>query len=122
MIPDLEMKPRVGRMLNRLLALAGLRREFTVSVPVPNTAKEAAMAAPVPPELPPGVRVKSYGLRVWPPREETDSPSKANSCKFVFPRTIAPARFKAVTTGASTVGCESAKARQPPVVFMSAVS
>ena len=49
MIPVREIKPRVGRTLNKLFALAGLRSELTVSVPVPNTAKEAAMAAPVPP-------------------------------------------------------------------------
>lgn len=69
------MRPYVGRKLYRLLALAGLRRELTVSVPdtgqpgpsihhlvdspVPKTAKEAAIAAPVPPELPPGVLLKS---------------------------------------------------------------
>ena len=53
--PAREINPRVGRRLKRLLALAGLRREFTVSVPVPKTANDAATAAPVPPELPPGV-------------------------------------------------------------------
>ena len=52
-----DIKPLVGRTLNKLFALAGLRSELTVSVPVPNTAKDAAIAAPVPPELPPGVRV-----------------------------------------------------------------
>lgn len=54
-----DMSPRVGRKLNNLFALAGLRSEFTVSVPVPITAKLAATAAPVPPELPPGVRAWS---------------------------------------------------------------
>src|SRR5271156_3346196 len=33
MMPALEMSPRVGRTLKRLFALAGLRRELTVSVP-----------------------------------------------------------------------------------------
>ncbi len=121
-MPALEINPRVGRILNRLFALAGLRRELTVSVPVPRTAKNAAMAAPVPPELPPGVRVWSYGFTVCPPREDTESPSRAISCRFVFPSIIAPAFFKALTTGASSAGCKSARARQPPVVFISLVS
>lgn len=73
-MPAREIRPYVGRKLYRLLALAGLLSEFTVSVPsevsthlhhrgtdkpVPNTANEAAIAAPVPPELPPGVLLKS---------------------------------------------------------------
>jgi len=33
MTPEREMRPLVGRTLKRLLALAGLRRELTVSVP-----------------------------------------------------------------------------------------
>ena len=52
-------RPRVGRMPTRLLALDGERMEFTVSDPVPAVAKLAATAAPVPPEEPPGVRVRS---------------------------------------------------------------
>lgn len=74
-IPEREISPRVGRMLKRLFADAGDRSEFTgkssqlnddeafecvdmpVSVPVPKTANDVAIAAPVPPELPPGVRV-----------------------------------------------------------------
>jgi hypothetical protein len=34
--------------------------EFTVSLPVAKVANEAPTAAPEPPELPPGVRVRSY--------------------------------------------------------------
>jgi hypothetical protein len=34
--PEREIRPRVGRKEKRELALAGERREFTVSVPVPN--------------------------------------------------------------------------------------
>lgn len=139
MIPAREMQPLVGRILKRLFADAGLRRELTVSVPVAHTLKEAATAAPDPPELPPGVRVESYGLMICPPTlfvsllhieselaiepsEDTDRPSKAISCIFAFPRIIAPALRRTATTGASTVGCESANATFPPVVAMSAVS
>lgn len=66
--PVLEIKPVVGLILKRLFADAGLRSEFTVSVPVPQTAKLVAIAAPVPPDEPPGVRVWSYGFIVCPPR------------------------------------------------------
>jgi hypothetical protein len=79
MIPVLVISPLVGRMLQSEFALAGLLNEFTVSVPVPKTQNDDATAAPVPPELPPGVRVESYGLIVWPPREDTLIPSSANS-------------------------------------------
>jgi len=52
MMPRRLIKPRVGRQLNRLFALAGLRKLFTVSVPVAKTANEAATAAPEPPDEP----------------------------------------------------------------------
>ena len=104
MMPARVIRPRVGRMLKRLVAEAGLRRELTVSVPVAKTAKEAATAAAEPPELPPGVRVWSYGLIVCPPNEETDIPSNASSCRLALPSTIAPARLKATTAGASIDG------------------
>ncbi|KAH9866120.1 hypothetical protein J1614_008684 [Plenodomus biglobosus] len=103
-MPVLVTRPRVGRILHREFADAGLLRELTVSVPVPSTQKEAETPAPVPPELPPGVRVESYGLTVCPPREETLIPSKASSCKFALPKMIAPAFFKAATLDASSVG------------------
>ena len=115
-------RPRVGRMLKRLVADAGLRKEFTVSVPVANTANEPATAAAEPPELPPGVRVESKGLMVWPPAEDTVKPSRAISCRFALPRMTAPAFFSAVTDGASMLGCEAARARFPPEVGTSAVS
>lgn len=163
-IPEREIRPRVGRMLKRLLADAGERSEFTgkvvsymsrdevlqcidipVSVPVPKTANDVAIAAPVPPELPPGVRVWSYGLIVWdayqrtllpsprstscdktrltcPPSEETDSPSKANSCKFALPNITAPSLLNACATGASTSGTLPLKSSHPAVVFIPTAS
>ena len=56
-------KPRVGRTPTRLFAEAGERIDCPVSLPVPSTAMFAAIATPVPPLEPPGVRVRSYGLR-----------------------------------------------------------
>jgi hypothetical protein len=46
-------------MPTRLLAEAGERIDWPVSLPVPNTAKFAAIATPVPPLEPPGVRLRS---------------------------------------------------------------
>ena len=103
-MPARVISPLVGRTLNKLLAEAGLRSELTVSVPVASTESDAATAAPEPPELPPGVRVESYGLIVCPPKEETERPSRANSCKLALPSTIAPARRRAATAGASIDG------------------
>ena len=44
----------------------------------------------VPPVDPPGVRDRSYGLRVCPPSELTVSPQTANSWRLAFARMIAP--------------------------------
>src|SRR6202790_5844717 len=58
-IPSRLIKPRVGRSPTKLVADAGERIEPPVSDPVPATAKLEAIAAPVPPEEPPGVLVRS---------------------------------------------------------------
>ena len=58
-IPSRLIKPRVGRSPTKLFADAGERMEPPVSDPVPAAAKLAATAAPVPPEEPPGVLVRS---------------------------------------------------------------
>ena len=63
----------VGRMPTRLLAEEGLRMELMVSVPMPMMPKLQAMAAPVPPEEPPGVRVYRLaqdGADGFPPNGE----------------------------------------------------
>ncbi len=59
MMPSRLTSPIVGRMPTMLLADAGERMEFTVSVPIPRMPKLAARPAPVPPLEPPGVRVRS---------------------------------------------------------------
>ena len=63
--------PCVPRRPTRLLCEAGLRIEPHVSLPMPAAAKFAAIAAPVPPLDPPGLRSRSYGLRVCPNRDPT---------------------------------------------------
>src|SRR6202453_1126188 len=121
MIPARLTRPLVGRIPTKALAEAGDRIEFTVSLPVPASARFAATAAPVPPLEPPGVRVKSYGLSVWPPSELTVVPDNANSCMLDLPRIIAPALRSLATTKASDGGNIPASDAEPPVVGRSAV-
>jgi hypothetical protein len=59
MTPARLTSPRVGRTPTRQQAEAGERIDWPVSLPVPSSAKFAAIAAPVPPLEPPGVRVRS---------------------------------------------------------------
>jgi hypothetical protein len=61
--------PRVVFRPTMPLAADGPRMEPAVSVPRPNCANAAAMAAPVPPLELPGPRARSCGLRVCPPIE-----------------------------------------------------
>ena len=96
--------------------------DWPVSLPVPSTAKLAAMAAPVPPLDPPGVRVRSYGFSVCPPSELTDDPFSASSVWLALPMTMAPASRRRATTNASRGGTERASVTAPPVVGRSAVS
>ncbi|QBZ66036.1 hypothetical protein PoMZ_13004 [Pyricularia oryzae] len=121
-MPSLDTSPVVGRKLHSPFALAGLLKLLTVSVPVASTANPAATAAPDPPELPPGVRRRSYGLRTWPASEDADIPSSASSCILALPRTTAPALRRAATVGESTRGRLRARARQPAAVLMPAAS
>ncbi len=57
--PPRLTSPRVPRNPTRLFADDGERIDCPVSLPVPSTPKFAAIAAPVPPLDPPGVRVRS---------------------------------------------------------------
>src|SRR4030088_2825809 len=91
------INPRVGGSPTKLVAEAGERMEPPVSEPVPAAAKFGATAAPVPPEDPPGVLVRSYGFFTCPPRELTEMPPLANSCKLDLPRISAPAWRRRLT-------------------------
>ena len=59
MTPPRLTSPRVGRTPTRELADEGERIDWPVSLPVPASARLAATDAPVPPDEPPGVRVRS---------------------------------------------------------------
>ncbi len=80
---------------------AGWRIEPPVSEPSASGANPAATAADDPPDEPPGTREVSCGLRVGPNAEFSVELPMANSSRFVFPTTIAPAAASFSTTVAS---------------------
>ena len=121
-MPSPLASPRVPRRPASAWCAAGMRMEPQVSLPIPNAAKPAATAAPVPPLEPPGLRDGSYGLRVWPPKDATVVMPRASSCMLVLPSTIAPAARRRRTCSASSGGSEAASPSAPAVVGMSAVS
>src|SRR6476469_7310321 len=96
MMPERLTRPSVGLMPTSPLAEAGLTIEPSVSVPTASTQRLAAVAAPDPELDPLGLRSRTYGLRVWPPRPlqplvEWLDRKLAHSLGFVWPRITAPA-------------------------------
>src|SRR5688572_6112616 len=99
--PCRETRPYVGLNPTTPLNAAGSRIEPPVSDPSEADASPAATAAADPPEDPPGTRDGSQGLRVGKnPEFSVDEPI-ANSSRFVFPMSVAPAARRRVTTVAS---------------------
>ena len=80
---------------------AGWRIEPPVSEPSAASQNRAATAAALPPELPPGTREVSHGLRVAPNALFSVDEPIANSSRFVFPMKIAPAAARRSITVAS---------------------
>src|SRR5258707_13745258 len=78
-MPSRLIKPLVGRSPTRLSAESGERFEPPVSEPVPAAANLDATAVAVPPEEPPGVRVRPYGFFTCPPSQLSEIPPHANS-------------------------------------------
>ena len=66
MWPVRGTRPEVGLSPARPQNADGTRMLPPVSVPRSIAEPPAAMIAPAPPLLPPGVRPTSYGLLVWP--------------------------------------------------------
>ena len=93
-----------------------------MSVPIPTAAKFAAIAAPVPPLDPPGLRVGSYGFLVCPPSELIVVMPRANSCRFDLATITAPASRSLFTWNASRPGIDPFNAIDAAVVGISAVS
>ena len=71
--------------------LPGWRMEPPVSEPSVTVARPAATAAALPPELPPGTRSRSHGLRVGPNALVSVELPNANSSMFSLPSGMAPA-------------------------------
>src|SRR5437016_13217000 len=96
-------RPGVGRKLTTPFHAPGRRMEAKVSSPMAMVDKLAVVAHPEPPDEPPTVRSRSYGLRDTPNIEPNVSPA-AYSLSVVLPRMIAPAFFSRSITNASRVG------------------
>ncbi len=102
---------------------AGMRVDPPVSVPRPAGAMRAAIAAAVPPDEPPGMRVWSYGFFTAPANDArlVLVMPKASSCRLVLPSTMAPASISFCRLGAFAAGRTLRKAAVPPVVGSSRV-
>ncbi len=72
-----------------------------MSEPTSSALSPAAMAAALPPLLPPGVRPRSHGLLVRPKIGLADCQSASMGGTLVLPRSTAPAARVRVVTGAS---------------------
>src|SRR2546429_171554 len=77
---------------------AGWRIEPPVSVPIAQGARPAATAAALPPEEPPGTRLRSHGLSTGPKPEFSFDEPIANSSWLVLASTGAPASCSFATT------------------------
>src|ERR1700677_2285481 len=92
---------------------AGWRMEPPVSVPSAHGARPAATAAALPPEEPPGTRVRSHGLSTGPNAEFSFEEPIANSSWLVLPSRLAPAACSRATTVAVYGGSYPSKMREP---------
>src|SRR5437016_13757086 len=96
-------RPGVGRKLTMPFHAPGRRMEANVSSPIATVEKLAVVAHPEPPDEPPTVRSRSYGLRDTPNIEPNVSPA-AYSLSVVLPRMMAPAFFNCSIGKASRAG------------------
>ena len=95
--PERLTRPYVGFMPTTPQSAAGWRIEPPVSVPSAIIASPAATAAALPPELPPGTRSRSQGLRVGKYPEFSVELPMANSSQLVTPSMTAPASNRRAT-------------------------
>src|SRR5687767_13489407 len=101
--PDLVTRPGVGRMPTVLFHVLGRRIEANPSCPIATVPKFAVIPAAGPPDDPPTVRSRSYGLRVAPNSDPYVSPPPP-SPSVILARMMAPACFTFATPPASRVG------------------
>src|SRR5438874_7155700 len=109
-------RPKVGFRPTSPQKLAGMRIEPAPSVPRASGPSPPATAAAPPPVDPPGVLVRSQGLRDSPKSGLSVEPRQANSGRFVRPTKIAPEARSHFTLGASSPATFDASSREPKVV------
>src|SRR5450759_825610 len=80
---------------------AGWRIEPPVSVPVAALTSRAATAAALPPDEPPGVRLRSHGFCTGPKAEFSVAEPMANSSQLSLPRVTTPCAATGTDTGGS---------------------
>src|SRR5215469_9517207 len=95
------MRPGVGLRPQMPQKCAGTRIDPPPSLPTPPATHLEAMAAASPPLDPPAERDRSNGFAVRPCSALSVSYDISNSGVLVVPITIAPARFRRSTNGAS---------------------
>src|SRR3954469_18042102 len=100
----LGTRPGEGRKPATLQKAAGLRSEPPVSDPLATGTSPHARATAAPPDDPPQVFVRSYGLRVAPKTVLNVCEPEPNSGVLVLPIVMAPARLIRSTTMSSSVG------------------
>src|SRR5262249_35020070 len=98
----LGTRPIEGRKPAMLQNAAGFRSEPPVADPLATGTRPQASATAAPPEDPPQVFVKSYGLRVAPNTVLNVCEPAPNSGVLVLPIRIAPARRIRSTTRSSS--------------------
>src|SRR5436190_23329594 len=110
-IPVALTSPSVGLIPTMPFALDGQTIEPSVSVPIDNAQRFAAVAAPDPELDPHGLRSRLYGFLHCPPLalqplvERVDR-KFAHSLMFAFPRSTAPAARSLAATKESSRGIE----------------
>src|SRR4051812_20771394 len=95
---------------------AGWRIEPPVSVPIAHGARPAATAAALPPDEPPGTRVRSHGFWTGPKPEFSFDEPIANSSMLVLPSTAAPAARRFLTAVLVYGGREPSRMGEPAML------
>ena len=103
-LTDIDDRPADGLKPTVPQHADGSRIEQPVSVPSPRSQSPAASAAALPPLDPPAVRPGWVGLRTVPYHSFWLVVPHANSCRFAFPTSTAPASSSACAAGAVRVG------------------
>src|SRR5205807_4129232 len=92
-----EFRPRVGFRPTRPQHAAGMRIEPPPSLAWATGTTPAATAAAEPPEEPPGVRLRSQGLRAAPYNRGSVIGGRPNSGTLVLAKGMKPARLNRAT-------------------------